>query len=456
MQSALSRARLHGGRFAELFVEARRSVLVRLDDGRVREVTHGEDRGFGLRVLHGTAQSYAFSNRLQASALQEAAVAVGSRVRSEGPSQAGMDLRQLASMPDAGGARLEDDDPTEDRVAWLREADDAARAVDAAVRQVAASYLNSVQQLLIVNSDGLWVEDVRRRARLTVQVTALRDGVVQSGFEATGFVGGVADLEGFSPATPARRAAERAVTMLGGRPAPAGELPVVLGPACGGILFHEACGHGLEIDQLHKEASIFRGRLRQGIASPLFTGVDDATVPEGWGSFAVDDEGAPAQRTVLLDRGELVGYLYDRLGADRDGVATTGNGRRQSYASLPLPRMTNAYVLPGADDADEIVRDTARGLYATVLGGGGVNPATGDFTFTIAEGYMIQHGRLTHPVRGATLTGNGPRVVASVDALADDFGTRDAMCVKQGQTVPVSNGSPTLRLVRMTVGGTDA
>ncbi|HJP66292.1 MAG TPA: TldD/PmbA family protein, partial [Actinomycetota bacterium] len=259
------------------------------------------------------------------------------------------------------------------------------------------------------------------------------------------------------PARTAERAADMAVAMLDGRPAPAGEMPVVIGPGGGGVLFHEACGHGLEVDHIHKDASIYRLEQRgQQLASPLVHGVDDGTIDQAWGSLSVDDEGTPTQRTVLFEAGVLIGFLYDRLRADHDGVASTGNGRRQSYASLPIPRMRNSYILAGADRPDDVVAGTARGLYAKTLGGGQVNPATGDFVFGVAEGFLIEGGRITAPVRGANLIGNGPAILSAIDALADDFETRDGVCGKEGQGVPVSNGSPTLRIARMTVGGTDA
>jgi TldD protein len=244
--------------------------------------------------------------------------------------------------------------------------------------------------------------------------------------------------------------------MLDGKPSPAGEMTVVVGPGGGGILFHEACGHGLEADHIHKDASVFKGKLGVRLASQLVTGVDDGTVPEAWGSFAVDDEGTPAQRTVLFQEGELLGYLYDRVRADHDGVPSTGNGRRQSYASLPIPRMSNSSILPGADHAEDVIAGTERGLYARTLGGGQVNPATGDFVFGVSEGYLIEDGRITSAVRGANLIGNGPQILAAIDAVADDFETRDGVCGKEGQGAPVSNGSPTVRIARMTVGGTGA
>jgi TldD protein len=242
--------------------------------------------------------------------------------------------------------------------------------------------------------------------------------------------------------------------MLDGIAAPAGEMPVVLAPGGGGILFHEACGHGLEADLIVKGASVFRGRVGEKIASPLVNGVDDGSIEGAWGSQAYDDEGTPTERTVLFADGELVNMLYDRVRAEQDGVPSTGNGRRQSYASLPIPRMGNSYILAGESRPEDVVSGTPNGLYAAALGGGQVNTATGDFVFGVAEGYLIEGGRITAPVRGANLIGNGPTILAAIDAVADDVDIRDGVCGKDGQGAPVSNGSPTLRIARMTVGGT--
>jgi TldD protein len=342
----------------------------------------------------------------------------------------------------------------ERKVGWVREAEEAARAVSGEVRQVVVAYGDSVQRLLVANSEGGWVEEDRERIRLFVSVVAARDGVLQTGFEGPAGLGGVEVLAAHPPSETGRKAAEMAVVMLDGIPCPAGEMAVVLGPAGGGVLFHEACGHGLEADTVGKEASIYRGRLGERLASPLVTGVDDGTVPGGWGSFSFDEEGTAAQRTVLVEEGTLTGYLYDRFWADRDGAATTGNGRRQSYAHLPIPRMTNTSILPGSADQDEVIADTERGVYAKVLGGGQVNPATGDFVFGVAEGYLIEDGRITTPVRGANLIGNGTTILQGVDAVASDFDARPGTCGKDGQGVSVTTGSPTLRIARMTVGGT--
>jgi len=244
--------------------------------------------------------------------------------------------------------------------------------------------------------------------------------------------------------------------MLDSIPAPAGETTVVLGPGMGGVLFHEAVGHPLESDAIDKEASVYRGLIGERCASELIDGVDDASIPNGWGSFAFDDEGTPSQRTSLFDGGVLQGLLYDRMHADKDGLPPTGNGRRQSYASPPIPRMTNTNILNGSANAADVLSSTARGVYVTSLGGGQTNPATGDFVFGVSVGFLIEDGEVTTPVRGANLIGRAIDVMSAVDAVADDFDTWEGVCGKDGQSAPVGSGSPTLRISKITVGGTGA
>jgi TldD protein len=453
VRDVLAAALASGGRFAEVYAEERRSTSVRLDDGKVEDLTTGVDRGAGIRVVAGDTTAYAHSNRFGREALLEAARAASAAV-------SGSDRTTVLDFtsPEPPVVHLPEEPAgsvtQEVKVGWVREADDAARAVSGEVRQVVAGYGDSVQRLLVANSEGLWVEEDRERIRLIVSAVASRDGVLQTGFEGPAGLGGVEVLSAHPPAETGRKAAEMAVAMLDGIPAPAGEMPVVVGPAGGGILFHEACGHGLEADTVGKEASIYRGKLGERLASDLVTGIDDATLAGGWGSFSFDEEGTPAQRTVLFEEGVLSGFLYDRFWAGKDGAEPTGNGRRQSYAHLPIPRMTNTSIVPGGTDPDEVIADTKRGVYAKVLGGGQVNPATGDFVFGVAEGYLIEDGKITTPVRGANLIGNGTTILRSVDAVASDFDWKPGTCGKDGQGVSVGTGSPTLRIGRMTVGGT--
>ncbi|MEW6058905.1 MAG: TldD/PmbA family protein [Actinomycetota bacterium] len=457
-QEVLREARARGGDLAELFVEERNSVQIRLDDGKIEELTSGLDRGAGVRVGRGTSYGYAFSNRLDRDALLEAAAAAASSVKDAqdgGPGDV-VDLRVLRASVIHPAERPASAVPASTKVAWLREVDEAARSFSPEIRQVAATYGDSVQRVLIATSDGRWVEEERPRVRLYVTVVAARDGNIQTGSHGPAGLAGVEFLEGHPPVKTAEVAARRAVTMLDAVAAPAGEMAVVLAPGMGGVLFHEACGHPLEADIVDKEASVYRGRIGERVASPLVNGVDDATVPNAWGSFSFDDEGTPAQRTVMFEAGVLRGWLSDRLRAQKEGVESSGNGRRQSYAHPPIPRMSNTYILNGASSAEDVLSSTERGVYVTSLGGGETNPATGDFVFGVSEGFLIESGRVLAPVRGANLIGRAIEVMSAVDAVADDFGTWQGHCGKDGQAVPVDSGSPTLRIARITVGGTGA
>jgi TldD protein len=442
-----------GGEWAEIYAENRLSHNIRLEDRRVEELVTGRDRGAGIRVVRGTSSAYAYTNRLEAEPLLEAARVAAAALR-EPPAAEVADLRRREP-----GVRhpVAVDPAGVDRATLaelVRRADDAARAYDPAVAQVSAGYGDVRQQVLVANSEGFTTMEERVRTRFVVQVVAVRDGVVQTGFDGPGRSQGFELLDEFPPEVVARNAAERAVAMLASRPAPAGEMPVVIASGNGGVLFHESSGHGMEADLIAKEASVYHGKQGKQIGVQTFNGVDDATIVGGWGSYAFDDEGTPAQRTVLFENGVCTDYLTDLIRARQLGLRATGNGRRQSYTEVPIPRMTNTYVLAGEDDPEEIIRQTPRGLYAKSLGGGQVNPVTGEFVFGVVEGYLIENGEVTTPVRGANLVGDGPSVIAAVDALGSDFTVKEGICGKEGQGVPVGNGAPTMRIARMTVGGT--
>jgi TldD protein len=453
VRKVLGTALATGGEWAEIYAEDRLSHSIRLEDRRVEELVTGRDRGAGVRVVRGTSTAYAYTNRLDQDSLLEAARVAAAALR-EQPVAEVRDLRQRAPgvhHPVAiDPARVERTTLAE----LVRRADDAARAYDASVVQVIASYSDSSQRVLIANSDGFSTDENRVRTRFAVQVVAARDGVVQTGFEGPGRSCGFELFDQFPPEGVATRAVERAVAMLASQPSPAGEMPVVVAAGNGGVLFHESSGHGMEADLIAKGASVYQGKQGSRIGVPEFNGIDDATVENGWGSYAFDDEGTPAQRTVLFEGGVCTDYLTDLIRSRQLGQPASGNGRRQSYTDVPIPRMTNTYVLPGDDDPEEVIRQTPRGLYAKWLGGGQVNPVTGEFVFGVAEGYLIENGEVTTPVRGANLVGDGPSVIASIDALASDFDVKEGICGKDGQGVPVGNGAPTMRIARMTIGGT--
>jgi TldD protein len=455
VEEVLRAARRRGGAFAELFAEERTTTSIRLDDGRVEELTSGLDRGAGVRVAQGTTYGYAYSNRLDRQSLLAAAEAAAAALRGDAPGNV-VDLTERQGAGANHAERPAADVPAATKVGWLREVDEVARGVSPEVIQVTGVYGDSLQRRLIAASDGRWIEEDRPRIRLVAQVVARRGDVIQTGWDGPAACAGVEFLDAHPPRVTAEKAATRAVTMLGSIPAPAGEMPVVLVNGCGGVLFHEAVGHPLEADAVDKEASVYLGKVGERCASELLNGVDDATIPNGWGSYDFDDEGEPSARTVLFTEGVLEGFLYDRLRAEKVGMASTGNGRRESYASPPIPRMTNTNILPGDSDPADIVRSTEHGVYVTALGGGQVNPASGDFVFGVSEGFLIEHGEVTTPVRGANLIGRAIEVMSAVDAVGSDFESWEGVCGKDGQGAPVGSGSPTLRISRITVGGTGA
>ena len=453
LHTILATALSGGGQFAELYVEQRRSRSVSVDDGRVEDLVTGLDRGGGVRVIADGRTAYAFTNLLTGDALVEAARIAAAGVSGSHTARVA-DLRTVEPPYTHPAAKNPSGLDGSGMADVVRRIDASARDVDGAVRQVGATYGDITQDVLLVNSEGHRHNERRVRTRLTARVVASRDDVVQTGIEAPGAAAGLELLDRHPPEDVGRRAAERAVLMLDSRPAPAGEMTVVLAPGSGGVLFHEACGHGMEADIVAKGASVYRGRQGEKIGTDLISGVDDATVANAWGSFGFDDEGTPAQRTVLFDHGVCTDYMTDRLRARQLGLPRTGNARRQSYAHLPIPRMTNTYILPGDDDPQQIVRSVKRGLYCAQLGGGQVDPASGDFVFGVAVGWLIENGELTHPVRGANLVGDGPSILARIDAVGTDFDTREGVCGKDGQGVPAGLGNPTLRIDRITIGGT--
>ncbi|MDP8937506.1 MAG: TldD/PmbA family protein [Actinomycetota bacterium] len=454
VQRVLGAALRSGGDFAEVFAEDRRSSSARLDDGRIEELTSGRDQGAGIRVVRGDTTGFAHTSDLTEEGLRAAAEAAGAAARGGGGGVREVALTRRDADRPHDVEVLPEDVPKARKAELLLKADEAARASGGGIRQVGVSYGDSRRRILVANSDGLLTGDDQVRTRFMVQCVAAGDTGMQTGFEAPGATVGFEFYDEVDVEDIARTAARRALDMLEARPAPSGTLPVVLKRGAGGVLFHEACGHGLEADLVGKDASVFRGKVGEAVASPLVTLVDDGTYAREWGTYAIDDEGHPAQRNTLIEGGELTDYMWDFLRARKEGRESSGNGRRQSYQHLPMVRMTNTYVLAGEDDPEEIIRQTAHGIYCVQLGGGQVNTATGDFVFGITEAYMIENGEVTEPIRAANLIGNGPEVLRAIDAVGDDFDTWAGTCGKDGQGVPVSSGQPTLRVAGMTVGGT--
>jgi TldD protein len=405
-------------------------------------------------VVSGGRTAYAYTNELTMSAMHELADAV--RQASAGgmivPGRTIELLRRhprvdfyIEKAPEIASTALKAD--------LVLRANRTAGAVDPRIRQATVMYRENRQQVLIANSDGVLVEDERLYLTAFVQVVASDDGVVQTGYDAVGGLIGMELFDAVSFESIAETAARRAIMMLSARKAPAGRMPVVLSSAAGGTMIHEAVGHGLEADLAQSGLSVYSGKRGQTIASTLITVVDDATLPGKRGSFRFDDEGSDAERTVLVDQGVLATFMYDRLTAMKDGARSTGNGRRESYKHRPIPRMTNTMIVPGRSDPADILRSTPSGLFVKKMGGGQVNTVNGDFVFEVTEGYLIENGAIGEPVRGATLIGNGPQVLMSIDRVGSDLGYSIGTCGKDGQGSPVSDAQPTLRIPEIVVGG---
>jgi TldD protein len=456
LERTLHAALRGGGDFAEVFAEDRASSNARLDDGRIEELVSGRTRGAGIRVVRDDTTGFAHTTDLSEAGLRAAADAAAAAARDGAGEARAVALERHAVTPPHEVAIAPEDVPKARKVELLRRADDAARGRGDAISQVSASYADARRRILVANSDGLLAEDDQVRTRFFVQCVAVADTGMQTGMEAPGRTLGFELFDEIDPEEVATIAADRALAMLRARPAPTGPLPVVLRQGAGGVLFHEACGHGLEADLVGRDASVFRGKVGEQVASPLVTLVDDGGFAREWGAFAIDDEGAPAQRNVLIEDGVLTDFMWDLVRARKEGRASSANGRRETYQHLPMVRMTNTYLLSGADDPDDIVADTPNGLYCAALGGGQVNTATGDFVFGVTEAYLIEDGQITEPVRAAQLIGNGPDTLRLVDAVGNDFDTWAGTCGKDGQGVPVSSGQPTLRVAELTVGGTAA
>ncbi|MGH8130051.1 MAG: metalloprotease TldD [Steroidobacteraceae bacterium] len=440
----------------DLYFQLAREEHWVLEDGIVKEGSHGIEQGVGVRAMAGERTGFAYSDEVVPAALLEAARAARAIAREGGTG------RIQAWRATAAHCLYPADDPIAtladaDKVALLTELDRRARSLDPRVKQVVATLAAVHEIVLVAASDGTLAADVRPLVRMNVSVIVEQNGRREQGYAGTG---GRYSLEEFvigeRPLRLAREAVRQATVNLEAVPAPAGPMTVVLGPGWPGVLLHEAVGHGLEGDFNRRGTSAFSGRIGERVASPLCTVVDDGTLAGRRGSLNVDDEGTPTSCTTLIENGVLKGYLQDKLNARLMGVKPTGNGRRESFAHTTLPRMTNTYMLPGPHDPQEIIRSVKRGLYAVNFGGGQVDITSGKFVFSASEAYLIEDGRVTVPVKGATLVGNGPDVLTRVSMVGNDLALDDGIgsCGKDGQTVPVGVGQPTLRVDALTVGGT--
>ena len=457
LERYLSEALSVGGDYADLYFEYHASSSISLDESLIKSVSQGVSVGCGVRVISGERTGYAYTDDLSSDKIRKAAQVAGHIAK--GPAH--ITTVGLAELPNSRNLYPIVIAPTDIELAakldLVTRADKAARDYDKRITQVRVGYADEIKYVLNVSSDGGIVGDYQPLARLSVFCIAQDGSSVQQGY---GGGGGRVELKFFhevkTPEHFAKEAARQAIVQLTAIDAPVGEMEVVLGPGWPGILLHEAVGHGLEADFNRKKTSAFSGLIGQRVASELCTVVDDGTIPSRRGSLNVDDEGTPTAQTVLIEKGILRGYIQDKLSARLTNAPLTGNGRRESYAHIPMPRMTNTYMLAGNSAPEDIIRSVKRGLYAAQFGSGQVDITSGKFVFSASEAYWIEDGKITHPVRNATLIGDGPTVLKHVSMVGHDLALDEGIgtCGKEGQSVPVGVGISTIKVDKLTVGGT--
>jgi TldD protein len=458
IQRVLNSILSHSIDSADLYFQAVHSESWVLEDGIIKNGRYNIDRGVGVRAISGEKTGFAYSDDVILPALEQAANAAGSIVKQGGKGTIkigeGSTNKQALYLPINPLTTFSE----QAKLALLKQIDNEARRIDPRIIQVTVSLAGEQEIILIVSSDGGVVADVRPLVRVGVSVIAEQNGQREQGYAGGGGRTGYEYfLEQDRAMDYAREAVRQALLNLEAAAAPAGTMPVVLGPGWPGVLLHEAVGHGLEGDFNRKGSSAFSGRIGERVATPGCTVVDDGSMPNRRGSLNIDDEGTPTQRTVLIEKGILKGYLQDKLNARLMGTTSTGNGRRESYAHLPMPRMTNTYMLPGPYAPEEIIASVKKGLYAVNFSGGQVDITSGKFVFSACEAYLIENGKVTRPVKGATLIGNGPDVLTKVSMLGNDLQLDSGIgvCGKEGQNVPVGVGQPTIKIDALTVGGTN-
>lgn len=456
LQKVVAKLLANSADFAEAYVEKSSLQGISCEENKIESIASGIDVGLGLRIVQGEETYYASTNSQD---LDEIVALTGSLSQAAGKrEQSTKGWRLAAASPRTVHHILKAPQSVEmtEKIALVNNVNAAAWKKDSRIQQVQVDYGDRTKEIMIANSLGLFRQEKRVYSILILNVVAQNGEVIQTGREV---LGGLSGFEKFSEEAVhdlIEQATSRAIRMLDARKAPSGKMSVVLDSTAGGTMIHEAIGHSLEADAVQKGISpVYKGKIGQKVASPLISVVDDSTLPNMRGSFSFDDEGVPAQRTVLVEKGILKNYLYDQFTARKENKISTGNGRRESYHYKPIPRMTNTMITPGEHDPGSIIRSTPKGLYVKKMGGGQVNTATGDFVFEVVEAYEIVNGEQGRPVRGAILTGNGPDVLKSIDMVGKDLDFEIGTCGKEGQHVPVGDGQPTLRIPEIIVGGTE-
>lgn len=442
----------NGGDFADIYVEETVNTSVVCEDHKIEKAICGIDRGVGIRVISNLKTYYAYTNDLTESALLEIASVVAGGVR-QGVDKGDIKAVSKKTAPGFAIKKRPNDVGLSEKIGFVMRANDTAWKMDKRIRQARVIYGDSFRRQAIVNSLGDWIEEDRTSLIFLCSAVSKEGDVIQTGYEP---LGGAIGLEIFDETTPeqvAETAAHRALMMLRARRAPGGKMGVVISSEAGGTMIHEAVGHGLEADLAMQNLSVYSGKMGEKVASELVTVIDDGTIPFKRGSSFFDEEGTPTEKTVLVENGILKSYMYDRLSAMKANAKSTGNGRRESYHHRPIPRMRNTMIAPGKSAPEAIIKSLDKGLFVKKMGGGQVNTVNGDFMFEVTEGYLIEHGKIGEPVRGATLTGNGPAVLKMIDMVGTDLGFGIGTCGKDSQGVPVADAQPTLRIPEIVVGG---
>lgn len=450
--SVLEAAVSTGGDFAELFIEDSSKSSLNYLDGQLESTQTGRDFGVGIRIFDGLNCIYAYTNSFDLDSLVETALKAAQAVKGSHTADIKVlnniktdSIHIVKIMPDSVSKK--------NKLEIVRTAYDAAMGYNSLIKQVSSRYSDTVQNIAIANTEGLYREDTRVYTRLMVNAVAEKNGQMQTGSANPGTHGGYEFIQGLDLKSIAESAAATAVVMANAEYCKAGVMPVVLDNAFGGVIFHEACGHGLEATSVAKGTSVFAGKIGERVAPEVVTAIDDGTLPNEWGSTNMDDEGSDTKRNVLIEKGILKGYMVDRFNGRKMGMDSTGSSRRQSYKFAPTSRMTNTFIANGDSKRDEIISSIDFGLYAKGMGGGSVNPGTGEFNFSVREGYMIRNGKIAEPVRGGTLIGKGPDVLQKIDMVADNLDMDQGMCGSSSGSVPANVGQPAVRVSSITVGG---
>ena len=457
IEDVLQAALETGGDFSEVFVEDRYTNHMVLQNSRLEKNLSGRDFGVGIRVFSGLQSVYAYTNDFSREGLLKAArtAAVAIQGKKDGKTTVIPLLKESISTLHPIQIMPTEADKIR-KLAVMRNANEIIRNYDPEIVQAIINLVDEEQNVLIANSEGKFVEDQRVRSRMSMVAIASDGADMQTGFYGPGAYQGFEFIENLDLNHYAKESARIAKTMLHADPAPSGKFPVIIDNEFGGVIFHEACGHSLEATSVAKNASVFANKLGEKVASDLVTYIDDGTLENEWGSLNIDDEGEKSRKNVLIENGILKGYMIDKLNGRRMGMESTGSSRRQSYRFAPTSRMTNTYIAPGKSTPEEIIADTEYGIYAKYMGGGSVNPGTGDFNFAVNEAYLVKNGKIERPIRGATLIGNGAKTILNIDRVANNLGHGAGMCGASSGSLPVNVGQPMVRVSEITVGGKEA